>query len=700
MVEVVVGLKHKRVVVPIEPQLGGMHGLNAKAVEGVYIVPRGTRLQFVIEAGSPLLEKDPQFWTNYPTTKCDAHRWKRNDFHKLSPTPKRSDWTVDFLVDRAGAFDYYLELKPNHRGCKGVKTSVLHFVVDPLLHINGQEISPSGLVIQTVLTKCLGPLSRWESLFESTARNGYNMIHFTPVQVLGASGSCYSLEDQMTLGNSLFESGSATTHRDASLREMLQLLEDNHGLLSMTDVVWNHTAHTSAWLLDHPECGYNIDNSPHLEEALAVDDAILFFSDALARGHYDMGAHISEESELNRVMECFRTVLRPRLRLWEFYVVDIPKSVGELRTALLSGLTAQEDGDIHVSNRHKWDTLQWNGSVEDAARVLRTFAIHRNGHGRFAFEVQVAVAVTMYQPHDRYVDEAQVESVCRQYEAALNMLNMPAYRTADRDFDEIANNVRGTVYWERVDPAGPRNGPVTADRPLSTPYFTRLPCNIGNSRATVALANNGWVMGLDPKMNFASSECRAYALRRVMIWGDCVKLRYGESEADNPWLWKYMRQYTEAQAKLFHGIRIDNCHSTPVNVARHMLDAARRVRSELYVTAELFSGSAIADAEYVAKLGINSLIREGAHPHDAHHVGELIHRFGGKPVASIDQNQALLRPHTVELRPRLPGSLLYDCTHDNETPAQRRTARDSLPTTCTIILEICWLVMQPDTPAT
>ena len=174
--------------------------------------------------------------------------------------------------------------------------------------------------------------------------------------------------------------------------------------------------------------------------------------------------------------------------------------------------------------------------------------------------------------------------------------------------------------------------------PLVETYFTRIPHTERSAKhdpRALSVANNGWIWDANPLQNFALQPSKAYLRREVIVWGDCVKLNYGNGPEDNPWLWKHMTEYVTLLAGMFDGFRMDNCHSTPLHVGVTLLDAARVVNPDLYVCAELFTGSEEMDITFVSRLGISSLIREGYNAWDPKELSRLLYRHGvRKPIGA------------------------------------------------------------------
>jgi glycogen debranching enzyme len=104
----------------------------------------------------------------------------------------------------------------------------------------------------------MGPMSSWSPLFAEARDRGYTMLHWTPVQERGESNSPFSIKDQMRYEPSMFDKASGPDDEKAQFENMLRLAKEEYSLLNLTDVVLNHTANDTPWLLEHPEAGKSL----------------------------------------------------------------------------------------------------------------------------------------------------------------------------------------------------------------------------------------------------------------------------------------------------------------------------------------------------------------------------------------------------------------------------------------------------------
>lgn len=665
-------------------------------------------LRFAIEGASSICRQG-SLWVNFPEP---GQIFDRNRFreYKLHPDFNRT-LEIDIPITCAGAFSFYTTYTPlpafateDVETPQPTRTPTYYVDIEPNLCLGGSRLPLDALGIFSVVSKFMGKYpTDWEKHLRGISSRGYNMVHFTPLQQRGESNSPYSLYDQLQFDPELFPGG------EEDVAKMIKSMEEEHELLGLTDVVFNHTANNSKWLESHPEVGYNVETAPWLESALVLDDALLEYSDQLES--LGLPTDLQTGSDLDKAVAGIKPHVIDKIKLWEYFVCDVKADTQAVIEAWKSGITKVPSGGFEKAIGGGLDSLK-SWSLAQKAAFLHDKGM-LNGlriDGRYSRKVDPGIASAILTAvHGRYEGGADTTAAEDDIKAILNKLNLPFYQEFDADCAAILDQVKGRLQYTRLDSNGPRLGPISKKAPLIETYFARLPLNETTKKhnpKALSLAVNGWIWAADAMKDNAGPDWRPYLRRELIPWSDCVKLRYGKGPEDSPFLWEHMTQYVRLMAKYFTAFRIDNCHSTPIHVAEYLLDEARKVQPNLAVFAELFTGNEQMDFVFVKRLGLSALIREAMQAWSTQELSRVVHRHCGRPIGSFEINvpqrpghkQAnnLVNgngPRTKEIVKHIRESpvhaLFMDCTHDNEMPAQKRDARDTLPTAALVNMCAC-----------
>lgn len=657
-------------------------------------------LRLLIAAGAPIA-RNGLIWTN--CTENLETKYDRNKFYKrIIKSTFHNDDYIDLKIYRPGSYCFYISFRNNENVLETTKK--YYFLLPPTLTINDEYLPLNAINCQTVVSKWVGNdlEKNWYKLFDKISKKKYNMVHFTPLTKRGESNSPYSIYDQLLFDPEVFPNNVE------DVAKMVKKLETDHNILSLTDIVFNHTANNSDWLRTHPDSGYNQFTAPHLIAAMELDASLLEFSVNLKNLNYP--CDIETDDDIFKIMDGIKIHVLGQLKLWEFYVVNIESLFEELEQ-LYDQVKECEliDNDGNPVSDIPEETL--NNFEKLAAFIIDTFTncsfevlgerySHKIDNHQFIGFLKGFMDFEIFDIHTKdFVTNL------------INEINLPLYKVYDDDINEILEQLYNRIKYLRLDQHGPRLGKVTMHSPLTEPYFTRF---YGNDGIKYALANNGWIWNGNPLIDFASHQSKCYLRREVIVWGDCVKLRYGRSPQDSPYLWERMSKYVQINAKIFDGFRIDNCHSTPLHVGEYFLDVAREVNPNLYIVAELFSGSERTDCIFVERLGISSLIREAMQAWSEEELASLIYKYGGRPIGSykyvpmdnfayspeimLDVEYCFFNtkdnavrcvsevmiPQILTAQP--PHAMFMDCSHDNQTPYQKRTVEDTLPNAALVAL--------------
>lgn len=291
-------------------------------------------------------------------------------------------------------------------------------------------------------------------------------------------------------------------------------------------------------------------------------------------------------------------------------------------------------------------------------------------------------------------ERIQIESLCQQQiERLVQRVNqLINQEIVHPTLSSILTNLRNTIQYRFIQQK--RGASPSLSYSLVDSYFTRFSENIRGGRvdsyssliqssSSYYCANNGWTfdncrdplcLSVLPHYLFRNGIKEAsfcihtkYLLREMVIWSDCVKLRYYSQEGQYTSIWGIIKEYVQLSAFLFDGFRLDNCHNTSLDLLQDVLHEGRCVNPHLIVLAELFTSNQDVDIDYISRLGLDMIVREIAHDpsyyQNVKNVSDILYHAGGRELGDLSSITEV--PRQI-IQPFLPTAL-YDITHDNRS---------------------------------
>ena len=105
-------------------------------------------------------------------------------------------------------------------------------------------------------------------------------------------------------------------------------------MLSICDIVLNHTANETAWVTEHPEATYNLVNCPYMRSAFLLERVIKRLSIDIGTGVWvEKGipkGEVSRQAHVDICKDLLENFYLPKVNIPELFLSDIEKTVEAL----------------------------------------------------------------------------------------------------------------------------------------------------------------------------------------------------------------------------------------------------------------------------------------------------------------------------------------------------------------------------------
>lgn len=263
------------------------------------------------------------------------------------------------------------------------------------------------------------------------------------------------------------------TNVDCSLQDVGKIvnwLKDEHGILSLTDIVLNHTANESPWLKLHPESAYNCCNSPWFRPAFLLDRLLWHLTIDIEDGRWSNQGLVPElncEYHLDQVRTIFKREYLPMVNLEEFYMLDALQVIDECEVHMRQYFF-DPSNTIVIQRPNK--TNQQYSPIK---------VIQDTHYRRFGSTIDFQNAIVMMMNEIEFVNSAnEIDAVNRWIDFAISRVKEHLNRLNDEIKAQITDHLNNAVEnvikgarYERLSPDGPKLPKISKKTPLATQYF-------------------------------------------------------------------------------------------------------------------------------------------------------------------------------------------------------------------------------------
>lgn len=198
--------------------------------------------------------------------------------------------------------------------------------------------------------------------------------------------------------------------------------------------------------------GYNVINSPHLEAALLLDNALLEFSGNLEK--LGFANPVENNDQLTQIMNHIKDTILPGLKLWQYYVIDTASE----KASFVKAWTAKSDNKAFENTDVK--SLPRAEMVELFARECLTPEWELLG-GRYRAKVADQGKAAAFISKLLESGNTSAETAENELGRILDDLNVRRYALFNEDVTAILDNTKGRIEYTRLAEHGPKLGKIT-----------------------------------------------------------------------------------------------------------------------------------------------------------------------------------------------------------------------------------------------